>query len=102
MFGYRSSFLVTGAMMLAVFLLTLFFVHEEFAPVTKAEMVPTKQIFKQMAYPRLIWGLFITTMVIQAANMSITSFISLLVASMVKNQAKSPLRQGWCRAYQGS
>lgn len=94
MFGYRSSFLVTGAMMLAVFLLTLFFVHEEFAPVTKAEMVPTKQIFKQMAYPRLIWGLFITTMVIQAANMSITSFISLLVASMVKNQAQVAFAAG--------
>lgn len=84
MFGYRASFLVTGAMMLAVFLLTLFGVHEAFTPVTKAQMVPTKQIFSQMAYPRLIWGLFITTMVIQAANMSITSFISLLVASMVK------------------
>ncbi|MFD1485082.1 MFS transporter [Lacticaseibacillus baoqingensis] len=84
-FGYRSSFLVTGAMMLVVFILTLLFVHEDFQPVSKAAMVPTKQVFKQMRYPYLVWGLFITTMVIQAANMSITSFISLLIDSMVKN-----------------
>lgn len=88
MFGYRSSFWVTGVMMLAVFVLTLFFVHEEFTPVQKAQMVPTRQIFKQIRYPRLIWGLFITTMVIQAANMSITSFISLLVNAMVTNPSQ--------------
>lgn len=87
-FGYRASFFVTAAMMFVTFLLTLFCVHEAFTPVTKAKMVPTKQIFTQMPYPRLIWGLFITTMVIQAANMSITSFISLLVASMVKNPSQ--------------
>jgi DHA1 family multidrug resistance protein-like MFS transporter len=72
-------------MMLVVFILTLLFVHEDFQPVTKAAMVPTKQVFQQMRYPYLVWGLFITTMVIQAANMSITSFISLLIDAMVKN-----------------
>ncbi|KRK48386.1 drug H(+) antiporter [Secundilactobacillus kimchicus JCM 15530] len=100
-FGYRSSFFVTGAMMLVVFLMTLLFVHEVFEPISAKKMAPTKQVFKQLANPRLIWGLFITTLVIQAANMSITPIISLLIKSMLHNQGSVAMTSGWISSLPG-
>lgn len=93
-FGYRESYYVTGVMMLVVFVTTMLFVHEQFTPVKKAEMVPTKQVFQQIKYPMLIWGLFVTTLVIQAANMSMTSVISLLIKELCRNQGQVALVSG--------
>lgn len=99
--GYRSAFLVTGVMMFATFLMTLFCVHETFTPVKKDELVPTKQVFKQLRYPHLIWGLFITTLVIQAASMSVTPIISLLIGELVHHQGNVALVSGIIAALPG-
>lgn len=93
-FGYRESYYVTGVMMLVVFVTTALFVHEQFTPISKSQMVPVKQIFHQIQYPMLIWGLFVTTMVIQAANMSMTSVISLLIKELAKDQSRVALVSG--------
>ncbi|WP_461242912.1 multidrug efflux MFS transporter [Secundilactobacillus muriivasis] len=93
-FGYRSSFYVTGVMMVIVFVTTLVFVHEDFTPVDKQAMVPTKQIFRELKYPMLIWGLFITTLVIQAANMSITPIISLLIKDLLHHGGQVAMVSG--------
>jgi DHA1 family multidrug resistance protein-like MFS transporter len=93
-FGYREAYYVTGMMMFVVFMMTLLFVHEQFTPVQKDEMVPTKQIFRELQYPLLIWGLFITTMIIQAANMSMTSVVSLLIKELCHNHGQIALVSG--------
>lgn len=93
-FGYRGSFFVAGAMMLVVFLLTMFFVHEEFTPVDKVQLQPMKLVFHTLKYPMLIWGLFVTTLVIQAANMSITPIISLLIKQLMHHGGQVAMVSG--------
>lgn len=93
-YGYRTSFYVVGAMMAVVFFVTLFFVHEEFTPIKREEMMPMKQVFHEMKYPKLIWGLFITTLVIQAANMSVTPILSLLVSDLLHHGGRVALVSG--------
>ncbi|WP_270216137.1 multidrug efflux MFS transporter [Enterococcus lactis] len=64
-FGYRPTFFITGIILFFVFLLSLFFVHEKFVPVKKENMVSAKQIFKDLKYPHVVIGMFVTTMIIQ-------------------------------------
>ncbi|MBO1308153.1 multidrug efflux MFS transporter [Enterococcus sp. 669A] len=84
-FGYRYTFFITSAILFLVFLLSVFFVHEEFTPVEKKDMVPAKQIFQELKYPHLILGMFLTTMIIQASNNSISPIISLYIRQLMHN-----------------
>ncbi|MFV0557875.1 MAG: multidrug efflux MFS transporter [Enterococcus sp.] len=82
-FGYRYTFLITASILFLVFLLSLFFVHEEFTPIEKKDMQPAKEIFAQIKHPKLILGMFITTMIIQASNNSISPIISLYIRDLL-------------------
>lgn len=81
--GYRYTFFITGTILFLVFILSLVFVHEKFTPVKKDNMLPAKQIFKELKYPHLIIGMFITTMIIQASNNSISPIISLYIRQLL-------------------
>ncbi|MHC5374102.1 multidrug efflux MFS transporter [Enterococcus sp. LJL120] len=81
--GYRYTFFITGTILFLVFILSLIFVHEKFTPVKKDNMLPAKQIFKELKYPHLIIGMFITTMIIQASNNSISPIISLYIRQLL-------------------
>lgn len=94
LFGYRYTFFITGAILLIVFLLSLFFVHEEFTPVEKKDMIPAKQIYQELKYPHLIIGMFITTMIIQASNNSISPIISLYVRELMHHAGDVTLVSG--------
>lgn len=94
LFGYRYTFFITGAILLIVFLLSLFFVHEEFTPVEKKDMIPAKQIYQELKYPHLIIGMFITTMIIQASNNSISPIISLYVRELMHHAGNVTLVSG--------
>lgn len=94
LFGYRYTFFITGAILLLVFFLSLFFVHEEFTPVEKKDMVPAKQIYRELKYPHLIIGMFITTMIIQASNNSISPIISLYVRELMHHSGNVTLVSG--------
>ncbi|EOH87957.1 multidrug efflux MFS transporter [Enterococcus pallens] len=84
-FGYRYTFFITSAILFLVFLLSTFFVHEEFTPVEKKDMIPAKQILRELKYPHLILGMFLTTMIIQASNNSISPIISLYIRQLMHN-----------------
>lgn len=94
LFGYRYTFFITGAILLIVFLLSLFFVHEEFTPVEKKDMIPAKQIYQELKSPHLIIGMFITTMIIQASNNSISPIISLYVRELMHHAGDVTLVSG--------
>ena len=81
--GYRVPFFITGFLMAMVFLATLLFVHEDFKPVKKAEMRPMKDIMATLPNLQLIIVMFVTTMLVQSANMSIDPIVSLYVKSMM-------------------
>lgn len=67
-FGYRPTFFITGIILFFVFLLSLFFVHETFVPIKKENMASAKQIFKELKYPHVVIGMFVTTMIIQGTE----------------------------------
>ncbi len=93
-FGYRVTFFITGSILLLVFFLTWKAVHEEFVPVKKEEMLPAKQIFKNLEYPYVIIGMFVTTMIIQASNTSISPIISLYIRQLLHGEGNVTLISG--------
>lgn len=78
-FSYRVTFFITGALLLSVFFLSYFFVTESFTPVKKENMLSGKEVVAVLNHPKLILGMFITTLIIQASNMSISPILSLYV-----------------------
>lgn len=93
-FGYRRSFFITGCLLFIVFCLSTFFVHETFQPIKKSEMVKGKAIFRELHYPHFILGMFVTTLIIQASNTSITPIISLYVRQLLHDHGNITLLSG--------
>lgn len=85
--SYRITFFITGAILFLVFILCLAFVHEDFEPVDKSQQEPATDLLKHLKYPQLIIGMFVTTLIIQASNNSISPILSLYVRELIpKNQ----------------
>lgn len=93
-FGYRPTFFITGTILFIVFLLSLFFVHEDFTPVPKKEMQSGRAILTKLKYPHVIIGMFVTTMIIQASNNSISPIISLFIRQLVGHDGNVTLVSG--------
>lgn len=83
-FSYRVTFLITGLLLLVVFFLSVFFVHEEgFTPLNEKKLEKTSGVIAALKFPRLIFGLLLTTLIIQAANNSINPIVSLYVKQLM-------------------
>lgn len=93
-FGYRLTFFITGSILFLVFLLSLVFVHEEFTPIKKMDLQPASKILKELQYPHLVMGMFITTMIIQASNNSISPIISLYIRELLHGHGNVTLVSG--------
>ena len=86
-FSYRFTFFITGLLLLVCFFLALFFVHEtNFKPATGKDLQDTKGVIKSMRSTQLIFGLLLTTTIIQAANNSINPIVSLFVRQLMHNR----------------
>ncbi|QYH51528.1 MFS transporter [Liquorilactobacillus hordei] len=85
-FSIRITFVLTGILLLIVFFLSLFFVHENFTSTLapKAEE-KTKRVspLSQLQRPKIIIVLLLSTMIIQMGNNSITPIISLYVKELM-------------------
>lgn len=84
-FGYRIPFFITGGLMFAVFLGTWLLTTEHFKPIQKSKMKPMKQIVHELDNPKVIFTMFLTTMIVMSATMSINPIISLYVRSLMHN-----------------
>lgn len=83
-FSYRITFIITGGLLLLCSILVLFFVHEEdFKPVTAKKLDKASGVIKSLRSPHLIFGLLLTTLIIQAANNSINPIVSLYVRQLL-------------------
>ncbi len=80
--SYRTCFYITGIIFGAVFLLTTLFVHERFTPVKKEDSPSFKTVINLLPNARLTFGLCLTMLIIQTANMSIGPIISLVVRTL--------------------
>lgn len=83
-FGYRWTFFITGGILIAVFLLSLQ-VTENFVPVTKEANLSTKQVIHKLSNAKVVFGMFLTTLILQAANFSISPILSLYVKEIMHN-----------------
>lgn len=101
-FSYRVTFFITGGLLLISFFLSLFFVHEtDFKPVTEKKLAKASGIIKELRSPQLIFGLLLTTLIIQAANNSINPIVSLYVKQLMANHGNVVFISGVIAALPG-
>lgn len=101
-FSYRVAFFITGLLLLVAFFLSLFFVREDdFKPVVRKDLENTKGVIKALQYPQMIFGLLLTTLIIQAANNSINPIVSLYVKQLMHNQGNVVFISGIIAALPG-
>lgn len=100
-FSYRVTFFITGVLLLSVFFVSYFFVTESFTPVKKENMLSSKEVLGVVNHPRLILGMFITTLIIQASNMSISPVLSLYVREIMPKGSAITLFSGIVAAIPG-
>ena len=81
-FGIRNAFLMVGALVSLAAILTIFFIKEDFQPVTKETTIPTKYLYASLKYPYLLFNLFATSFVIQFAAQSIGPILALYVREL--------------------
>ena len=81
-FGIRNAFLMVGALVSLAAILTIFFIKEDFQPVTKETAIPTKYLYASLKYPYLLFNLFATSFVIQFAAQSIGPILALYVREL--------------------
>lgn len=84
-YGLRMVFFITASVLFICFLLTLFCIRENFTPVAKKEMLHAKEVFASLKSPRLVLSLFVTTMIIQVATVSIAPILTLYVRELAGN-----------------
>lgn len=101
-FSYRVTFFITGTLLLISFFLSLFFVHEDdFHPVTAKKLDKASGVIKTLRSPQLIFGLLLTTLIIQAANNSINPIVSLYVKQLMRGQGNFTFIAGIIAALPG-
>lgn len=101
LFSYRVTFFITGILFIGVFLITAFLVHEDFKPVAKSKMLDTKGVITELGNAKLVFGMFITTMIIQAANNSIVPILALYVRQIMHNSPTTTFYSGIVAAVPG-
>ena len=80
--GLRTVFFLTASVLLVCFILTLFFIREQFVPVARKEMLNARDVFSSLKSPKLVLSLFVTTMIIQVATVSIAPMLTLYVRDL--------------------
>lgn len=101
-FSYRITFIITGILLLLVFIFSLLFVHErDFKPVAKKKLASAKGVIKVLKDPQMIFGMLLTTLIIQATNNSITPIISLYVRELMHHSGDVTLVSGIVAAVPG-
>ncbi|WP_409374519.1 multidrug efflux MFS transporter [Streptococcus macedonicus] len=77
--GIRQVFLLVGFILLICNLMTVFFVKEDFQPVTKTEALSTRELFSSIKNKQILNGLFVTSMIIQVSAQSIAPILTLYI-----------------------
>ena len=83
--GYRHTFFVIGSFCLLGFF-SLFSLRENFKPQPQAAALTLRSTFRRLPKPRLILGLFVTTLIMQFALMSIQPIITVYITQIAASQ----------------
>lgn len=100
--GLRTVFIVTAALLLVSFTITLFFIKEGARPaVTQATRLSGREVFASLSQPGLVISLFVTTLVIQLANGSIGPILALFIQSLAPHSNNIAFLSGFIAAVPG-
>ncbi|MFU0929282.1 multidrug efflux MFS transporter [Kluyvera cryocrescens] len=100
--GLRMVFYITAFLLLVSFLITLFLIKEGPRPsCNKGEKLSGKAVFASLPYPGLVISLFVTTMVIQLCNGSISPILALFIKSMSPDSGNIAFLSGMIAAVPG-
>lgn len=91
--GLRDVFFVTGGLMLVAFVTSIFFVKEQFTPLTKTAL-SRREIWRLIPNPKVVSAMFITTFILQLANMSIQPIVTVYVKQLSHNASHIALVSG--------
>ncbi|GHU45349.1 multi-drug resistance efflux pump PmrA [Bacilli bacterium] len=80
--GMENVFLITGGILLLVTLLTVCLVKEDFTPVEKRDLLSTKEILARVTNRQILFGLFITSFVLQLTVQSIAPILALYIREL--------------------
>lgn len=100
--GLRPVFFATAGLLMVSFLVTLLLIKEGPRPkVSKDERLTGKEVFATLPYPRLIFSLFITTLVIQLCNGSIGPILALFIKQLAPDSNNIAFMSGFIAALPG-
>ncbi|CAI1663227.1 multidrug efflux MFS transporter [Serratia liquefaciens] len=99
--GLRVVFFVTAGLMFVSFLITLFLIKERRIEVKKADRLSGKAVFQSLPYPALIVTLFISTLMIQLANSSISPILTLFIKELSGDNGNIAFISGMIAAVPG-
>ena len=100
--GLRPVFLITAALLMVSFLVTLFLIKEGARPqISRAEQPGMKAVFASLPYPGLVISLFFTTMVVQLCNGSVGPILALFIQSMSPDSQNIAFLSGMIAAIPG-
>lgn len=77
--GIRQVFLLVGTILFICTLMTIFWVKEDFEPVSRKDAMPTREVFKRVSSLQIMVGLFVTSMIIQVSAQSIAPILTLYI-----------------------
>ncbi|WP_439425284.1 MFS transporter [Oenococcus alcoholitolerans] len=84
-FGYRIPFFITGVIYFLLTDITVFFVTEDKSSlVSKKDLVKQESAFKMVKYPKMIFGLFITSMIVNLVTNSINPILAQYVRQLME------------------
>lgn len=99
--GLRSVFSAIGFLLLVAFAASLLFVKEDFTPVTSKKAPCFNEVWCQLPNPRVIVALFVTTLVLQLALMSIQPIITVYISELIEDTDHIALVSGMVFAATG-
>ncbi|WP_125708864.1 MFS transporter [Lacticaseibacillus porcinae] len=82
-FSIRNTFFITAGLLVIVCLMSAFMVTESFQPQPKTAGTKQKGLLKQVADPKLIIILLVSTMIVQTGNASISPIIALYIKELM-------------------
>ena len=79
--GLRSVFFVIGILLLLAFLAALLFVSENFVP-SETKAPKSLEVWRLLPHPEIMVAMFVTTLVLQLALMSIQPILTVYIAEL--------------------
>ncbi|WP_436893487.1 multidrug efflux MFS transporter [Siccibacter turicensis] len=100
--GLRTVFIFTSVLLMVSFTVTLFLIKEGARPTTsKAERLSGRAVFATLPHPWLVVSLFVTTLVIQLSNGSISPILALFIQSLAPDSTNIAFLSGFIAAVPG-